>query len=238
MITIQTLGSSSAGNCYRINDGHTDLLIEAGIRFTDIRKALDFQVSKLSGVLISHNHLDHCKAASELMKAGVDIYASQGTLDAVNLSGHRAHAIEPMKQFTVGTWTILPFDVEHDAEDPLGFLIANKQGEKLLFITDSYYCKYQFPGLTHVMLEINYSLDILDANIESGRVHQGMRSRLLRSHFNLENAKNFLRANDLTRVEEIHLLHLSDTNSNEERFKQEVQALSGKPVYVASRNGS
>ena len=45
--------------------------------------------------------------------------------------------------------------------------------------------------------------------------------------------QDFLRANDLSRVKEIHLLHLSDENSNAERFKREIQEISGKPVYVA-----
>lgn len=49
----------------------------------------------------------------------------------------------------------------------------------------------------------------------------------------LETAKEFLRANDLSRVQEIWLLHLSDDNSDAERFKREIQGLTDKPVYVA-----
>jgi len=44
--------------------------------------------------------------------------------------------------------------------------------------------------------------------------------------------KKFLQANDLSRVQEIWLLHLSDGNSNSERFKREVKEISGKPVYI------
>lgn len=235
MIRFQSFGSSSAGNCYHVTDGRTELLIEAGLRFADIRKALDFRVSRLAGVLISHEHLDHSRAVADLARAGVDIYASQGTIVSRELSGHRIKEIEPKKQFTVGTWTVLPFDVEHDAEQPLGFLLANRDGDKLVFITDSYYCRYTFSGLTHICIECNYSLQILDANIAAGRVHPAMRPRLLRSHFSLENVLDFLRANDLSKVQEIHLLHLSDSNSDEELFKRRVQETTGKPVYVAGR---
>ena len=45
--------------------------------------------------------------------------------------------------------------------------------------------------------------------------------------------QDFLRANDLSRVKEIHLLHLSDRNSSANCFKKEIQSLTGKPVYVA-----
>lgn len=235
MIEIKPLGSSSAGNAYHITDGYTPLLLEAGIRYKDIQRALNFQTTKIAGCLISHEHGDHCKAVADIVKAGVDVYASQGTLDALGLPSHRAKRIRAKQQFRIGTWTILPFDVQHDVAEPLGFLLANQAGDKLVFITDSYYCRYKFPGLTHIMLECNYSMQILDQNIESGRVPAVMKKRLLRSHFSLENAKDFLLANDLSKVQEIWLLHLSDNNSDEGLFKREIQELTGKPVFVARR---
>lgn len=235
MIDIKPLGSSSAGNAYHITDGYTDLLLEAGIRYKDIQRALNFQTTKIAGCLISHEHGDHCKAVADIVKAGIDVYASQGTLDALGLSSHRAKRIRAKQQLRIGTWTILPFDVQHDVAEPLGFLLANQAGEKLVFITDSYYCRYKFPGLTHIMLECNYSMQILDQNIESGRVPAIMKKRLLRSHFSLENAKDFLLANDLSKVQEVWLLHLSDNNSDEGLFKREIQELTGKPVFVARR---
>lgn len=235
MIAIQSFGSSSAGNSYHITDGRTELLLEAGIRFIDIRKALDFRVSRLAGCLVTHNHGDHIKAAADLAKAGVNIYSAQGTFDVAKLSGHRFKPIKAMEQFTIGTWTIMPFPVEHDAEEPYGYLLANQDGDKLAFLTDTYFCRYTFSGLTHLMLECNYSLKILDQNIAIGSVHPAMRSRLLRSHFSLENVKDFLRANELSELQEVHLLHLSDSNSDEELFKREVQKICGKPVYVAGR---
>lgn len=235
MIRFRSLASSSAGNCYHVTDGRTELLIECGLRFADIRKALDFRVSRIAATLITHEHLDHSRAAADLAKAGIDVYASAGTIAARGLIGHRVKHIEAKKQFQVGTWTILPFDVEHDAEQPFGFLMANQDGEKLVFITDSYYCRYTFSGLTHIAIECNYSLAILDENIAAGRVHPAMRPRLLRSHFSLENVLDFLRANDLSKVEEIHLLHLSDNNSDEELFKRRVQEVTGKPVFVAGK---
>lgn len=237
MIEIQPLASSSAGNAYRISDGHTTLLLEAGIRYKDLQRALDFRVSEIAGCLITHEHGDHCKAASDLAKAGVDIYASSGTLGTLQLPGHRVKPIQAKVQFSIGTWTVMPFDVEHDVAEPLGFLLANQVGEKLVFLTDTYYCRYKFQGLTHIMVETNYSLKILDDNIAAGIVPLELRSRLLKSHFSLENAKDFLAANDLSNVQEIWLLHLSDTNSDEDVFKREIQELTGKQVFVAKRGG-
>lgn len=229
---IDVLASSSAGNAYKVSDGQTALLLDAGLPYKKLQKRLNFKVSSLAGVLISHSHKDHCKAVPDLLKAGIDCYMSQQTAEEGGYSGYRVKIVEPLKQFKLGSWTILPFDLQHDVTN-LGYLLANKAGEKLLYATDTYYCRYKFNDLTHIMVECNHSYDILDANVESGVLPQAMKNRLIRSHFSLENVKEFLKANDLSKVQGIYLIHLSDGNSDAERFKREIQELTGKVVIVA-----
>jgi phosphoribosyl 1,2-cyclic phosphodiesterase len=236
MIEFTPYASGSRGNCYRITDGRTPLLLECGIKINDILRNLEFGVSSLAGCLVSHGHNDHSKAVKDLMKFGVDIYLSQGTAEEITGLGpwrHRINIIKARQQFRIGTWTILPFETQHDAAEPLGFLLANQDGEKCLYLSDTMYCKYRFHGLTHVAIECNYSLDILRLNVEAGLVEPALKNRILKSHFSLENVKKFLQANDLGKVQEIWLLHLSDNNSDVERFKREVQELTGKMVFVA-----
>lgn len=232
MISITTLASSSKGNCYHITDGKTPLLLEAGIKFKEIQRMLKFQTSGIAGCLVTHEHGDHTKGLKDVLKAGIDCYMSCGTAEAVNIVHHRIKQVNVKERFQIGTWNIMSFDVNHDVAEPLGFLLVNQAGEKLLFATDTYYIKYKFPGLTHIMIESNYSIDILDANIETGRVPAVMKRRLLRSHFSLENVKKFFKANDLSKVQEIWLLHLSDNNSDEKLFKDEIEKLTGKLVFI------
>jgi phosphoribosyl 1,2-cyclic phosphodiesterase len=167
------------------------------------------------------------------MRAGIDCYMSRGTAETLAISGHRLNIIKAKQQFKIGTWTILPFETQHDAAEPLAFLLANQAGDKLLYITDSFYCRYCFQGLTHIMIEANYSLDILNGNVESGSIPKEMKKRVLRSHMSIETVKEFLKANDLSKVQEIWLIHLSEQNSCEKRFKEEVQKITGKPTYIA-----
>ena len=176
---------------------------------------------------------DHSKAVKEIMRAGIDCYISAGTVEALGLSGHRINVIKAKQQFRIGTWTILHFDTQHDAQEPLGFLLANQDGDKLLYATDTFYIRYRFHGLTHIMVECNYAADILKRNVEAGAVLKYLKSRILKSHFSLENVKKYLLANDLSKVEAIFILHLSDNNSDCERFKREVMELTGKPTYIA-----
>lgn len=233
MIEIIPLASGSRGNCYRVTDGRTPLLLECGIPYKEIQKALNFRVSEIAGCLVSHEHQDHSKAAKDMMKAGIDCYMTKGTAETLSLTGHRLRIVSARKQFQISSWFVLPFETQHDAVEPVGFLLANQDGDKLLYATDTFYIRYRFQGLTHIMVECNYSLDILNRNVEAGLVPKEMKSRLLKSHFSLENVKQFLRANDLSRVQEIWLLHLSDVNSDMERFKREIQELTGKMVFIA-----
>ncbi len=235
MIDITCLGSSSAGNAYRITDGHTALLLEAGFPYKSIQRALQFRMTDIAGCLITHEHGDHSRAADDIMRAGIPLYTSRGTAEALGLTSHRLRPVEALEPFTLGTWMIMGFGVEHDAAEPLGWLLANQDGDKLIFLTDSYYCRYKFQGLTHIMIECNYSINIVNRRVLAGELHPAQKKRLLRSHFSLEHVKEFLKANDTRNIEEIWLLHLSDGNSDAERFQREIQELTGAVVRVADR---
>ena len=232
MVEITALASGSTGNCYHVIDGKTRLLLECGIPIKMIRQGLNFELSGVSGCLISHSHADHCKAAKDIIKAGIDCHMSQETASELNLSGHRVKIITPRSQFKIGTFSILPFELKHDVAN-MGFLIANRNGAKVLYITDSPYCKYRFRGLTHILLECNHSLDILRENVANGIISAELKNRIIKTHMSLQTAREFLKANDLSRVESIHLIHLSDDNSDADRFKKEVMELTGKPTYIA-----
>ena len=230
---IKILASGSSGNAYLVSDGKTTLLLDAGIPIRAIQIGCQFKLSQINGCFITHNHLDHSKAAKELARLGVDVYTSQGTIDACGLAGHRIHQVKSLEELMVGTFRILPFDVQHDSPEPLGFLIvSNETGEKLLYFTDTYYLKYTFKGLTHILAECNYDSETLQQSVKAGYIPIELVPRLMKSHMSLDHLLDLLKANDLSQVKQIYLLHLSRNNSNEARFKEEVQKLTGTEVYV------
>ena len=231
---IRVLASGSRGNAYLVSDGVTPILLECGLSIKQIRQGLGFGLSTVAACLVSHEHQDHCKAITDVLRAGVYVYTSPGTIEALGLDNHRLRAVKSKDTFRIGSWTIKAFETQHDAQEPLGFLLkSNVTGERLLYATDTYYIRYRFPRLNYIMVECNYAADILEANVKRGSVPEVLKKRLLTSHFSLDNVKEFLKANDLSQVREIWLLHLSDGNSDAERFKREVQALTGRPVYIA-----
>jgi len=230
MITFTSHFSSSAGNLYTVTGGTSTIMLECGARITKIRQALNHKLSSIEACLVTHSHGDHARAAEDVIAAGVDLYCSAGTAAALCINGHhRMHIIRALEQFRVGHWTVLPFDVEHDAEEPLGFLIING-ADRLLFAADTAYIRHRFAGLTHICLECNYSKRTMAEDIPLAH-----KLRVMRSHMSLDTVLGFLAANDLRGVRQIHLLHMSDDNSNEDLFKTKVQAATGIPVYVAKR---
>ncbi len=225
----QPISSSSSGNLYLLRDRDHTLAIECGIRFRDMRRHLEFNVTELEGVLLSHCHGDHGRAAKEVLAAGVEIFALAQPFEALRTDGqHNAHVVEPLTAITIkGNWHVLPFDLRHDVP-ALGFLVESGD-EKLIYVTDTAYVPYRFVGLTIIAIEANYSEAALRKSDEATK----RKTRSLRYHMSIERVLGFLAVNDLSSVQEIHLLHLSDAHSDADLFKQLAEEATGKPVYVA-----
>jgi len=168
----------------------------------------------------------------------MNVWASRETWEAYLLGAyaghHRAKVIAPLEEFSVGDWRVIGFPVIHDAPGTLGFLVSG-QGGKLLYLTDTAFTEFKFPGLTHIAVECNWSEEAIRANTRSGEVSSERFKRTVNNHMSLERVIRFLQANDLTTVKEIHLLHLSDTNSDEQEFKQAAMKATGKPVFIAAK---
>lgn len=251
MLDFLPLASSSLGCCYQLSGGGTQapLLIDAGIRYELIQRALNFKTTDLAGCLVSHAHGDHVKAVPDLLRSGVNCYASKETWQGMASSLgfiHGAKIFRPKPErdgegvlqqkyglTRVGDWTILPFEAVHDMPGTLGFYIGSPDGSKLLYLTDSAYSPFTFTGLTHICIECNFSSELLRENVEAGRVDPVRFERTQRTHMSIERLEQMLLANDLSKVEQIWLLHLSRANSDELEFKARIQNLTGKPVYIA-----
>lgn len=234
---LKILGSSSKGNCYILESQSEALVLECGIPFLEVKKALDFNISKVAGVLVSHEHGDHAKYAYDFFNSRIPVYMSVGTSYSVlkKPTHHAVHLVCSGRKEQIGNFTILPFEVKHDAIEPLGFLIYHPECGLTLFATDTYFLPFTFSGLNNVLIECNYRLDLLENNIQAGRIPKALRDRTLESHMSFETCKEALLANDLTAVNNIVLIHLSDGNSNAEEFRRDIYHATGKTVHIADK---
>lgn len=236
---LKCLGSNSQGNCYLLDSETECLVIEVGLPFSEVKKALDFNISKIVGALVSHEHGDHFKYVKDYLKAGIPIMTSQGTWSTLPYEVEISDKVmRPGYWYQLGNFTITPFLVVHDAAEPFGFIIRHPDIGVLLFATDTEYIKQNFAKLkaNHIMIECNYSQKIIDSRMNHKETVKGLRDRILTSHMELETCKEFIRANATAALDTVTLLHLSDGNSNAELFRNEVQEIYPfDTVYVADK---
>lgn len=226
------LGSNSAGNGYILQNDTEALILECGMRFSEAQKALNFNSEKVVAALASHEHGDHAKYISEYENRGIKIFASKGTFEALNKKSSNILKHGEIQQ--IGNFKVMPFNVKHDCNEPLGFLIDHPEMGQMIFATDTYYLPYKFGNIHHWLIECNYRKDILDIVTPVG-FNKVLRDRTLESHMSYETCKNALLANDLSQCRNIVLIHLSDRNSNAKEFKEGIQLATGKPVHIAQK---
>jgi phosphoribosyl 1,2-cyclic phosphodiesterase len=237
----RALASSSAGNCYLVSAGGRDLLLDAGIKYPKIQRALKHDFSKLDGALISHFHGDHVAGLKGLLEAGVDCYASAETWNQLGIRTHRAKTITEKKPLLIvladgSYWKISAFEVPHDAPGTYGFIVYGPGNDgKLLYLTDTAYAPGTVKDLTHIAIECNYMPEQIRENSRDGYVNRERYKRTVQSHMSLPNLLKWLNAVDLSKCQEIWLLHLSDANSDEKAMLDAVQRATGKVVRVAPK---
>lgn len=231
---LSILGSSSAGNGYLLQaaDGEA-LVIEAGVKLATLKKEIGFNVNRIAGVLVSHSHNDHAGQLGYYLGSGIEAYLSAETANETGCSSHHnTHIIRANESISVGGWHVLPFDVVHDVAC-FGFLIKHPESGRFVFITDTHYSPFRFRGLNNIIIEANYSEKIIEQRLYDREIDRSYYDRVLRSHMSLETAKGFLAANDISQVNNIVLIHLSDGNSNAKQFEADITATTGKQVHVA-----
>ena len=239
-MTLHVIGTGSAGNCYVLDAEDSILLLDAGLPLPQIRQGVR-EWKSVVGCVVTHEHKDHARSATELAKRGIPVAMSRGTMEGIAAADRRASYIfqaypdRPSgRMFKMGGFTILPFQVEHDARDPQGFIIRyDKTGEQILYATDTGYIRYKFPGTHYWLIECNYCDDIMDNQMVDGVISPAMGGRLATTHMSLDMLKELFQANNLAETRQILICHLSDTRSDEARMVSEIREVTGKPTAAA-----
>ncbi len=233
-MTLKILGSSSDGNGYLLSSPTETLIIEAGVKLSETKQALNFNLRNVVGLICSHpSHNDHGGYIKDYLNAGIACYSGAGEWAAINVQHHRAHAIQAGKVYKLGSFEILPFTIIHDTPEPLGFLIRHPEIGTTLFVTDTCYLPNRFKGLNNLLIECNHCTDIIRRKYQGDELASFLRNRIIASHMSLQTLKEVLKANDLSRVNSITLIHLSSSNSDAALFKSTIEAVTGIETFIA-----
>ena len=240
-MTLTVIGSSSEGNAYVLQNAGEALLLEAGISFKKVLPALDYDVSKVQGVLVTHEHGDHAGHLDEVLSYGLPVFASAGTIEGaqkfMKRTDYRPKAIPgtpgAYTVFQLGGFTVIPFPTQHDANEPLGFYLWHSETGGTLFATDTFYVKNRFAGLNNILIECNYDQQQLEENLIAGKIDAERYRRVRKSHLSYTTCLQLLQANDITAVNNIVLIHISKDNGNAPAFREGIAKATGKAVTVA-----
>ncbi|NLC96185.1 MAG: hypothetical protein GX675_01245 [Erysipelotrichaceae bacterium] len=241
------LGSSSSGNSYFIELERealppVKLMLEVGFPLKELHKkcvANNININEIEAFLVTHNHNDHSAAAKDLIKRGKKVYGN-----SYITGGNPLTTLEHnIKKYIASDTTVIPFKVEHDAPESLGFIIQTSK-ETILFVND---CKYYKSDLSrikfdYVFIESNYdgqSIHFAYTNAKENNDHINKKryERLLNSHMSIKNSVEHLKLLDLSQCKAIFLMHLSDTNSNEHLFIKRVKEATGIKTFACKKNG-
>ena len=239
-MVLKVYGTGSSGNCYLLTAGGESLLLDAGISLAELWKDMGFTIKYVVGCLVTHEHGDHAAYANKIANLGVPVYASSGTISAICKDGSltQLNPVRALEPFSVGNFTVMPFDAQHDAAEPLGFLIRyNPTCETVLYATDTYYLKHTFPGVHYWIVECNYVESRVDEQADDGELSAALRRRLMKSHMSLRRLIDVFEANDLSKTRSIALVHLSDERSDERLMVKTIKEATGIEDVYATSNG-
>lgn len=231
---LTVLASGSAGNGYVLEGRTSALIIECGVSPETAFRNTGIKPSKVSGCLVSHEHGDHARYMERYARLGMPVFASIGTFRALGACAlPRAMCLKENQPAEVGEFYIMPFAVDHDATEPMGFCISHPELGRLLFMTDLRAVPFSGCIVPHtLMLEANWSEPILDGRVSRGEEDIQRAARIKGTHLSLEQACSFVRNIDGPALQDVILLHLSDRNSDAAYFASQMR----KSVRLADVN--
>lgn len=230
MFGVNVLASGSKGNCTLLSSGDTKILLDAGINFGTLQRALNFE--NPTAVFLTHEHQDHVNKSTlaELLKRGVEVFMTRGTAEALHLEPrHNLKLIKADDRVEVGDLKITSLPTSHDAAEPVYFFIFKDINNCAEYVTDTGSINNLLKFIpAHLIIEANHDAEtLLAADIDE---HQ--KQRILNSHLSIQKLAEYLGKVDKTFLQEVHLIHISKRHGNAEKFRQIVQNIVGDKVKV------
>ncbi len=222
-IRVRVLRSGSAGNAILVESPGTRLLIDAGLPAEVILREIDGAApgpggcARLDAILLTHEHDDHCRGVAAVARAtGAVVLANESTLRAAGaqIAGSPSEAFKEDSTFSVGCIRATPFSLPHDAADPVGFLLA-ADGVRVAVACDlgevPEALVERARGVDLLVIEANYDLRLMAVSAYPWF----LKNRIIgsRGHLSNEGAAAAVVGMATGGPQDVHLVHLSDTNN-------------------------
>jgi phosphoribosyl 1,2-cyclic phosphodiesterase len=219
-LSFRLLGSGSSGNTTLVSDGATHILVDVGLSGRETARRLrecGLGPEKISAVVVSHEHGDHCRGVGPFAKSlEVPVFMTEGAWrnSGMTLDAARHRPIGAGESFEVYGIRFTCFSVPHDSVDPLGFVVE-KDGIKIGIVLDLGYLSNlvleRLKGCDGLVLESNHDLQMLKVGPYPWALKQRVMSR--RGHLSNDSVAQYL-GNDFDgKAATVVLAHLSKNNN-------------------------
>lgn len=225
MLRFFPFASGSKGNCSCVRSSSCNILIDIGLPKIHVASYLNhigIHPEDIHGIIISHEHGDHISGLKSFVKTfRTPILCNLATAEQIQaafpLANIRFHIFHSNEPFHFHDMEILPFNVHHDAVDPVGFVFSHQQ-YRLGYCTDiGFATPITHKRLQHchtLVIESNHDMNMLQASSKPEIYKQRVMSRL--GHLSNEACGQLLQQIVGPELEQLFLAHLSQDNNTPE----------------------
>lgn len=224
MLRACSLGSGSGGNALVVEarDGTTvtRVLVDNGFNLKQLGRRLErvgLSLHDIDAVLVTHEHSDHVGGVVRFAcRAGIPVFCSEGTARAARLreQGVEWRELVSGVRQELGPLVIDPYEVPHDASEPLQFVFGDG-GRWLGLLTDA-----GEPTALIVAALRRVDALVLECNHDEHMLRTGpyaafLKARIAgrRGHLSNAQAAALLRQLDCARLQWVAAAHLSAQNN-------------------------
>jgi len=234
------LGSGSRGNAALICSGATRVLLDCGLGLAEVRRRLarlQVDAAELDAIVVTHEHGDHLGGVGPLARRfGLPVWMTPGTFsvwrDPVPA---QVRLFNPHETFEIGNLRVQPYPVPHDAREPCQYVFGDGR-HRLGVLSDAgsvtAHMRATLDACDALLLEFNHDAEMLAA----GPYPDSLKQRVGGAYGHLSNAQAaaLLNVLDCSRLQQLVLTHLSETNNTPQRALAAASAaLSRLPPLLA-----
>jgi phosphoribosyl 1,2-cyclic phosphodiesterase len=226
------LGSGSSGNCAYVETPEARILVDAGFSPRQIRQRLagiGRTPENLTAILITHEHSDHISGLTGIAaKLNIPIYCNRATKEELEFqlqTKFNCNLFNTGASFEIADVLVETFQIPHDAQDPVGFLLRTARGN-IGFVTDLGHTTKlvldRIRAANVLVLESNHDVKMLQ---DCPRRAWSLKQRILGRHGHLSNVAAAEAAAQIMSagLRHLYLAHLS-RECNKPELAQHVMA--------------
>lgn len=208
-------------------------MIDAGLSAKQLSlrlKQVGVDPASLDGILITHEHGDHVRGLKIFLKQNpVPVFTTAATARVVRESGIEGGTwkfFEAGQEFAIGGLTVETFAIQHDAVDPVGFVVGDSD-QRLGFLSDAGFVTRSMTdrlrGLAGIFVEANYDEGLLEADYKRP---WSIKQRISSRHGHLSNGQvtDLIREISHSALGRIVLGHLSSDCNKPEIILDQLRA--------------